>query len=84
MNPEPVKAVDISKVPLSTAFQDQLNQLAVEAPIDKPNWEKELATATQKPALSSENSSILNEEQKGYSNKVDDAINEIDELLKED
>lgn len=84
LNPEPVKAVDISKVPLSTAFQDQLKQLAVEAPIDKPNWERELTTLTQKPALSSENSSILNEEQKGYSNKVDDAINEIDELLKED
>lgn len=84
LNPEPIKAVDISKVPLSTAFQDQLNQLAVEAPIDKPNWDKELATLTQRPVLSSENSSILNEEQKGYSNKVDDAINEIDELLKED
>lgn len=84
LNTEPVKAVDISKVPLSTAFQDQLKQLAVEAPMDKPNWERELTTLTQKPALSSENSSILNEEQKGYSNKVDDAINEIDELLKED
>lgn len=84
LNLEPVKAVDISKVPLSTAFQDQLKQLAVEAPMNKPNWDKELATLTQRPVLSSENSSILNEEQKGYSNKVDDAINEIDELLKED
>ena len=83
LNPE-VKAVDISKVPLSTAFQDRPNQLAVETPIDKPNWERKLDTLTQKPAFSSENSSILNEEQKGYSNKVDDAINEIDELLKED
>ena len=52
--------------------------------MNKPNWDKELATLPQRSILSSENSSILNEEQKGYSNKVDDAINEIDELLKED
>ena len=84
LNPEPVKAVDISKVPLSTDRLNQLKQLAVEAPMNKPNWDKELATLTQRPVFSSENSSILNEEQEGYSNKVDDAINEIDELLKED
>ena len=71
-------------LPVTAVDENTLAKLSEEVPMDKPNWEKELEILRQKPVLSSENSSILNEEQKGYSNKVDEAINEIDDLLKED
>lgn len=132
LDPEPVKAVDLSRVPLATN-QDRLRQLAVEVPIDKSRWDeinKTLQqrpvfvgenlkaqgkdTVSQEPTINSENPSILEKKQNEYSNKVneeksfkevtvqepvakttenkatepeeyskavDDAINEIEELL---
>lgn len=132
LDPEPVKAVDLSRVPLATN-QDRLRQLAVEVPMDKPRWDeinKTLQqrpvfvgenlkaqgkdTVSQEPTINSENPSILEKKQNEYSNKVneeksfkevtvqepvakttenkatepeeyskavDDAINEIEELL---
>lgn len=135
LDPEPVKAVDLSRVPLATN-QDRLRQLAVEVPMDKPRWDeinKTLQqrpvfvgenlkaqgkdTVSQEPTINSENPSILEKNQNKYSNKVneeksfkevtvqepvakttenkvtepeeyskavDDAINEIEELLNDE
>lgn len=132
LDPEPVKAVDLSRVPLATN-QDRLRQLAVEVPMDKPRWDEinktlqqrpvfvgenlktqRKDTVSQEPTINSENPSILEKKQNEYSNKVneektfkevtvqepvvkttenkatepeeyskavDDAINEIEELL---
>lgn len=135
LDPEPVKAVDLSRVPLATN-QELLKQLAVEVPMDRPRWDElsktlqqrpvfvgenlkaqEKDTVSQEATINSENPSILEKKQNEYSNKVneekslkevtvqepvakttenkaiepeeyskavDDAINEIEELLNDE
>lgn len=135
LDPEPVKAVDLSRVPLATN-QELLKQLAVEVPMDRPHWDElsktlqqrpvfvgenlkaqEKDTVSQEATINSENPSILEKKQNEYSNKVneekslkevtvqepvakttenkaiepeeyskavDDAINEIEELLNDE
>lgn len=90
LDPEPVKAVDLSRVPLAT-IQEQLKQLAVEVPMDRPRWDeisKTLQqrsvfvgetlnaqgkdTVSQEITINSENPSILEKKQNEHSNKVDE------------
>lgn len=90
LDPEPVKAVDLSRVPLATN-QELLKQLAVEVPMDRPCWDELSKTLQQRPVfvgetlnaqgkdtvsqeitINSENPSILEKKQNEYSNKVDE------------
>lgn len=90
LDPEPVKAVDLSRVPLATN-QELLKQLAVEVPMDRPRWDELSKTLQQRPVfvgetlnaqgkdtvsqeitINSENPSILEKKQNEYSNKVDE------------
>lgn len=74
------------QVPIVKVDKEVMEQLTKEVPMDKPNWEKEREFLTQEPVTApiTENTSILENKQAGYSNKVDEAINEIDDLLKEE
>lgn len=54
LDPEPVKAVDLSKVPLVTN-QERLRQLAVEVPMDRPRWDELNKTLQQRPVFVGEN-----------------------------
>ena len=72
--------------PIVKVDKETMEQLTKEVPMDKPNWEKEREFLTQEPVAApiAENNPILENKQAGYSNKVDEAINEIDSLLKEE
>lgn len=54
LDPEPVKAVDLSRVPLVTN-QERLRQLAVEVPMDRPRWDELNKTLQQRPVFVGEN-----------------------------
>lgn len=75
---EIVETQDISKaVPLPANVN--MEELTKEVPLDKPRWEemnKEIADTQEKPVEESK--------PKVYSEKVDNAVKEIEDLLKED